>query len=81
MKGDKLLRPALALVGAAPRALYAYLRDDPQTSRRIVKTSLALMAALGLTLPQELASILGEHPFLLGTIVCPPPPPSLSPVN
>ena len=78
MKGDKLLRPALALVGAAPRALYTYLRNDPQTCRRIIKTSLALIAALGLTLPKELARILGEHPFLLGTIVCPPPPPPLS---
>lgn len=41
-------------------------------SRRVIKVSVALTAAVALSLPRTLSSRYGENPFLLGTIVCLP---------
>jgi hypothetical protein len=64
-----LLKNAAIAAGHAPKALYNHARNDPQKTKRVIKTGLALTIAVGLTLPPSLADFLGENPFLVGTIV------------
>lgn len=79
MKGgftQQLKNAVLAAVVGAPTKLYDAARTDVQKTKRILKTSLALTSAIALTLPPVLSDFHGKNPFLLGTIVRIPFPPS-----
>jgi hypothetical protein len=54
----------------APVHTRDFIRNRPQTSKRIAKVSIALTLAVGLTLPELFNRSYGRNPFLLGTIVC-----------
>ncbi|KAA8910130.1 hypothetical protein FN846DRAFT_570580 [Sphaerosporella brunnea] len=50
------------------KSVYHALRNNPQKTKRMLKTALALTTALSLTLPPPLANFHGQNPFLVGTI-------------
>ncbi|KAI5820207.1 hypothetical protein BZA77DRAFT_341427 [Pyronema omphalodes] len=52
----------------APIHARNFIRNRPQTAKRIAKVSIALTLAVGLTLPRIFNKRYGRNPFLLGTI-------------